>query len=238
MEPSNVYCIFTVWICKTLQVHCSIHKNENMTENINKAHLKGIHKAFKNQKVEVFREMMKNVTHERILKNIAQDIIDHWTTKEKIPYLEIILCKLGSFQSICICTYSTLQIRSDPELYGFLAKNGFDLCVFLPKCKSKEDMRELIYDNKLGIHISSKGGYKSARDIIRKEVRDILGRRGYFKNLREIRDELKIIKIQNCFRRYLALKTVYLKRCEPVNFFDEVHGKTRREMMKISPIWG
>lgn len=204
---------------------------------------------------EIVRKTDRNTLHAFSKEIIYFDNIGHLT---KIVYLKIILKEIHYFNRDILEEY---MYSTNFELIEFAKNNGADVSFLFGFIVSGDHLRHI---RRLGGSVFSKvfrikqvrNGWSQPHWSIRpgKEMSmsDIseLGlelcqelSHNYLTLLNNediitfVNEEYGVIKIQKCFRKYMAGKKANLMRSDPDMLFDEVHGERRRKIMEIQHTW-
>lgn len=230
-------------------------------EKILKGYYRGdAYNHFIEQDLELFNASIQGMSREDI-HYTARRILSVKITEEdveRISYLKVIVDKIGSFESNVFAMRNVLETDIFTyELIKFARDNGADLAHLFSRYENINDMRKL---RDMGASVFSKVhpvnsgqvcfGFtlryctrnyrfyseKPGNQISLVEFADKF--HGDNKDYIEIiKEEYGVVKIQNMFRTYLAIKEANIRRCYPVNLFDEKFGNMRKNFLGVHKAW-
>ena len=213
--------------------------------------------VFGTQNLELFKDMVGNVSCFYNLHCVARSILNIGTRMETREYLEVILKKVGRLESDVFSFISFSNPNYFPEeIVKFSRENGADISHLFSRCCTLNDMRRL---RGLGASVFSKvhsirfvndsvyGIYSPCGSVIRDAISldtfvnkmdsytdtnglPMFGRLEDYKTI--VKEEYGFIKIQKCFRRYLARK-----HSKEDNFFKEVSEMVGRIILEFQAAW-
>ena len=200
---------------------------------------------------EIVRKTARSTLHAFSKEILYFENIGHLT---KIVYLKIILKEIHYFNRDLLQSYI---YSTNFELIEFVINNGADVSFLFGNIWYGDHLRCIrrlggsVFSKVFSIkpvynrwclqsHLSIRRGKEiSMSDISELWNDDYLEPWGYVREdiITFVNEEYGVIKIQKCFRKYMAGKKANLMRSDPDMLFDEVHGERRRKIMEIQHTW-